>query len=301
MLKIDIFAHILTPKYIEKYASVNPEIKKRVEYYTLMVRDLAVRETLMRRYPDVLQVVTMANVALEKFAPDHSVELARIGNEELAELLVKRQDLFFAAVAILPMNDIDASLKEIDYACNTLGLAGIQLQTRIGNNNDWLADEKYRPILAKMAELDKPIWIHPDTNAELDGDIGCFSWPFETSHCLLRLVESGIFNEFPNIKFIAHHAGAMVPFFKERVKACYPKIYEDFQKFYVDTAVYGNTDALMCAYNYYGADRMFFGTDAPLGNQTWKTIDSIERMAIPQEDKEKILLFNALKLLKKPI
>lgn len=307
--KIDIFTHILPPRYAEKYARINPEVKKRVEYFTVPVVDLTVRERLMTNYPDVLQVVTMANIPLEKFAPEHSAELAYEGNEELAELVIQRPDLFFGAVAILPMNDVDASLKEIDHAIGTLHLSGIQVQTRIGT--EWLASEKYRPILAKMAEYNRPIWIHPDNNDSIDFDIGIFSWPFETSHCMLRLVESGIFNEFPNIKFIAHHAGAMVPFFKDRMKnllpnsrGSFPGIHEHFKKFYVDTAIYGNTDALMCAYNYYGADHMFFGTDAPLGPRLGlveDTVQSIERMTIPQEEKDRIYRFNAVDLFKRLI
>ena len=82
--KIDIFTHILTPKYAEKYAEYNPKVTKRVEYVTLPIRDLEVRERLMDSYPDILQVVTMANIPLEKWAPEHSAELAKIGNEELA-------------------------------------------------------------------------------------------------------------------------------------------------------------------------------------------------------------------------
>ena len=308
--KIDIFSHIMTPEYTKRFADINPNIKKRVEYYTPAVVDLSVRENLMHRYPDVLQVLTMANIPLEKWCPDDkAVELAHIGNEELAELVLKRPDLFYGAVASLPLHDLDAAMKELDHAILDLGLFGIQLQTRIGD--DWLADPKYRPILARMAELNKPIWIHPDNNNKIDMDIGMFSWPFETTHCMLRLVESGIFNEFPNIKFITHHAGAMVPFFKERIKYVmslvpqpFPDIHEHFKNFYVDTAIYGNTDALMCAYNYYGADHIFFGTDAPLGPR-WgmveDTIASVERMNIPQEDKEKILKYNAVDLFKNVI
>jgi len=69
----------------------------------------------------------------------------------------------------------------------------------------------------------------------------------------------------------------------------------------VDTALYGNTPALQCAYDYYGADHMLFGTDAPLGPR-WGmiegTIRSIERLEIPESDKEKIFFENAINLFK---
>ena len=81
----------------------------------------------------------------------------------------------------------------------------------------------------------------------------------------------------------------------------YPNLHTYFKNFYVDTAVYGNTPALMCSYAYYGADHMLFGTDAPLGPR-WgmveDTIASIERMEIPEEEKQKILKHNAVNILK---
>jgi predicted TIM-barrel fold metal-dependent hydrolase len=309
MTKIDIFSHIMTPQYTEKFANYNPKIKQRVEYEVFPVIDLGVREKLMHRYPDVLQVLTMANIPLEKWATrEQACELAKLGNEELANLVLKRPDLFFGAVGVVPMNNMDDALNAIDYAIRTLHLAGIQLYTRIGPEQRGLADPQYRPIFQKMAEYDKPIWIHPDHNDAIEFDAGVISWPFETTTCMYRLIESGIFHKFPNLKLLVHHAGAMVPFFSERLKYVlatlptpFPNMHEHFKKFYVDTAVYGNTSALMCAVEYYGADHMFFGTDAPLGphwGMVEDTVRSIERMAISDDDKHKILKYNAIELFK---
>jgi predicted TIM-barrel fold metal-dependent hydrolase len=261
----------------------------------------------MNRYPDVLQMLTVANVPLEKsVSPKDAVELAQIANDELADLVLKYPDKFFGAVACLPMNDMDAALKEAERAITKLRLKGVQIYCRI--NGEPLDTPKFKPLYEKMAGYDLPIWIHPTTNEKLDNDIGIFSWPFETTSAMFRLVRSGVFVEYPNIKFIVHHAGAMVPFFAERIKWVmslvpqpYPNLHEHFRKFYNDTAVYGNTSALMCAYDYFGADHLLFGTDAPLGPR-WgmveDTIASIERMAIPDADKEKILKKNAVDLLK---
>src|SRR3972149_362125 len=67
-MKIDIYSHIMTKKYTELYARKNPAIKQRVEYRSIAVTDLEVRLRLMNRYPDVLQVLTVANIPLETFA-----------------------------------------------------------------------------------------------------------------------------------------------------------------------------------------------------------------------------------------
>jgi uncharacterized protein len=305
-MKIDAFAHILPGKYLAKYRKINPAIEKRIEVITPPVVDLDIRFRLMNRYPDVLQMLTVANVPLETFAPQDAVELSRIANEELAELVTKYPDKFFGAAACLPMNNIDAALNEVDRAITQLKLNGIQIYSRI--NGEPLDSPQFKPLFEKMAKYDLPVWIHPATYDKLDNDIGIFSWPFETTSAMYRLVMSGIFHEYPNLKFIVHHAGAMVPFFGERIKWVlslvpnrYPNLPEQFKKFYVDTAVYGNTPALMCAYEYYGADHMLFGTDAPLGPR-WgmveDTLASIDRMNIPEGDKQKILKNNAVNLFK---
>jgi uncharacterized protein len=305
-MKIDAFAHILTPKFIGEYRKINPAVEKRIEFLTPPVVDLEIRLRLMSRYPDVLQMVTAANIPLETFAPEKSEELAQIANDEMAELVLKYPDKFFGAAACLPMNNIDWALKEFERAVTKLKMNGCQIYSRIDGKS--LDNPEYKPLYQMAAKFDVPIWIHPATYDKLDWDTGIFSWPYESTMAMYKLVMSGVFHELPNLKFIVHHSGAMVPFFGERVKWVlslvpnkYPDLPGKFKNFYVDTAVYGNTSALMCAYEYYGADHILFGTDAPLGPR-WgmveDTIASIERMTIPEEDKQKIFKYNAIKMFK---
>jgi len=72
--------------------------------------------------------------------------------------------------------------------------------------------------------------------------------------------------------------------------------------FYNDTAVEGNTAALMCAYAFFGAERLLFGTDMPFDYEMgeWhnrETVRSVEEMRIPDSDKKKIYEDNTTKLL----
>ena len=311
-MKIDIYSHIMPKKYTETYVRKNDAIKNRVEYRSIAVVDIDVRLRLMNRYPDILQVLTVANIPLETFAEkEDAIELAKIANEELAELVDHYPDKFIAGVACIPMNDIDEACKEADRAIKTLGLKGVQIYSRI--DGEPLDNPKFKTLWELMAKHDLPIWIHPATYDKLDNDIGLFSWPFETTSAMHRLVTSGVFNEYPNLKFIVHHCGAMVPYFQKRIKwvlSLVPGLFPDikkpeehFRKFYTDTAVYGNTSSLMCGYDFYGPDHILFGTDAPLGpkfGMTGETAESIERMDIPEEDKEKIFFRNASELLSLP-
>jgi predicted TIM-barrel fold metal-dependent hydrolase len=311
-MKIDIFSHIMPKRYFETYAQKNPAINQRIEARSTAVVDLEVRLRLMNRYPDVLQVLTIANIPLETFASTaDAIELARIANEELAELVEKYPDKFIAGVACLPMNDIDAACQEADRAIKELGLKGVQIYSRI--NGEPLSEAKFKPLWDLMARHDLPIWIHPATYDKLDNDIGVFSWPFETSSAMYRLVTCGVFDAHPDIKFIVHHCGAMVPFFANRIKwvlSLVPNLFPDlkhpeelFRKFYTDTAVYGSTPSLMCGYAFFGAGHLLYGTDAPLGpkfGMTGETAESIERMDIPEEEKARIFFYNASDLLLLP-
>ena len=312
-MKIDVFAHILPRSYLAAYSQKNKAILETREARNRAVTDLDIRLRLMDRNPEVLQVLTVAQPALERFVtPKEAIELARIANDEMADLVAKYPDKFIAAVACLPMNDIDAALKEADRAITHLGLKGVQIYTRI--KGEPLDNPKFKPLYEKMVHHDLPIWIHPCTNEKLDPDNGILSWPYETASAMFRLVTAGIFNDYPDIQFITHHCGSMIPYFSKRLHWCLSDIMRKdspiihnpeahFRKFYNDTAVNGNTAALMCGYAFFGVDHLLFGTDSPLGpgfGFTGETIASVERMSIPDIDKEKIFMQNAINLLKLP-
>jgi predicted TIM-barrel fold metal-dependent hydrolase len=145
-MKIDVYSHILPEKYLTAYGKKNKTVVESGEGKVRAVIDLNVRLRLMDRYPDVLQVLTISRPPLEKFVkPDEAVELARIANDELAELVDKYPDRFIAAAACLPLADMDAALAEADRAINKLGLKGVQISTRI--NGEPLDNPKIQAIV----------------------------------------------------------------------------------------------------------------------------------------------------------
>jgi predicted TIM-barrel fold metal-dependent hydrolase len=305
-MKIDIFTHILPEKYLAmllKKAKI-PADSKAIR--NVPASNLGMRLRLMDRFPDVLQVLTVSPLPLDEFTTSEvAIELCKMANDELAELVVKYPDKFLAGVACLPLDNTEAALEETDRAITKLGLKGIQLFARI--SGEQLDAPKFRPLYKKMAQYDLPIWIHPVSDPTMDESV--FGWPFATSNSMRRLVIAGIFDEFPNIKFITHHCGAMAPYFEGRIKWLFPlgltpparHWAEHFRKFYADTATYGTTSALECGSEYFGIDHILFGTDAPYGPQfgmTLETIESIERMNISETDKVKIFERNAVNLLK---
>jgi uncharacterized protein len=314
-MKIDIYSHVLPSNYLALYSRKNDAILKTTDARNQGVTDIDFRLRLMDRYPDVMQVISISQPAVESLLSNlDAVELARIANDDLAGLLEKYPDKFIGAVACLPLNDMDASLAEADRAIKQLGFRGVQIYSTV--NGETLDHPKFRPLFEKMAGYDLPIWLHPCTNEKAVQPGGAlkaiFNWPFETASAMLHLVASGVFIDYPDIKFITHHCGSMVPYFEQRIRWLMPELLggpghrvinpeDHFRKFYNDTAVYGSTPALMCGYSFFGAEHMMFGTDAPMGPKfglTGATISSIQRMNIPDSEKEMILTQNAVRLLK---
>ncbi len=321
-MKIDIYSHFLPKKYFE---ALRKKAEGVLHWFTTnpVLSQIEVRLRVLDIYPDVMQVLTVATPPLDTLvAPREAIELARIANDEMAEVVTKYPNKFLSAVACLPLNDIDAAVKEADRAITQLHFRGVQIFTNI--NGEPLDAPKFRPLYERMVQHDLPIWIHPGLDPKpAAGDlrtnpVKALGWPFETTVAMGCLAQSGIFEDYPNIKFITHHCGGMVPFFARRIAMPSwvmavtamgerrTRVVANFRKFYGDTAVYGNSAALMCGHAYFGADHLLFGTDMPLGEGesragfrcTLETIRSIEQMDVPATDKDKIFEDNAKRLLR---
>jgi predicted TIM-barrel fold metal-dependent hydrolase len=331
-LKIDVFPHIIPVKFKDAVAkALNKPTGGRDQMPGLW--DLDIRFRLMDKYDGYVQVLTLGKTAgtpEEVGDAQKALDLTRLANDELAELVLKYPDRFPAAVANLPMNDMDAALKEADRAIKDLKMRGVQIFTP--TNDKPLDSPEFLPLYEKMAQYKLPIWIHPtrpDTVADYKNEArstyriaSLFGWPFETTTAMTRLVHSGILEKYPDVRFITHHAGGMVPFYAARIAQFQDTDemvryghYKDkltdapikyFQRFFADTALNGNTPALELAHKFFGADQLLFGTDMPYDNSFGdrdirETIRAIEDMDISAVDRKKIYEDNVRSLLRLPI
>jgi predicted TIM-barrel fold metal-dependent hydrolase len=332
-MKIDIFPHILPKKYKEALYKMAPSgfyIKNVIETLPTLY-DLEHRFRIMDKYEGLMQVLTLSAPPIEQIGDVRkAVDLARLANDEMAELVLKYPDRFAAAVAALPMIDMEATLKEVDRAINDLKFRGVQLNTPI--NNKPIDSPEFLPLYEKMSQYNLPIWIHPVREADSSDYrsekrskymiFHIFGWPYETAAAMTRLIFSGIMEKYPGLNVITHHCGSMVPYLEQRIIGAYdhaemlrgakykqgltkPPI-DYFKKFHYDTAIYGSTPGLMCAYAFCGVDHMLFATDFPYDSQFGEryirqTIQSINQMAISDLEKKMIFEDNARRLLRLPV
>ncbi|MGD0511259.1 MAG: amidohydrolase family protein [Candidatus Micrarchaeaceae archaeon] len=160
MQKIDVFAHILPTTYLN--ALIEKSGGKAAEAINCKRRlnDLDIRFRIMDQHEGYTQIINIAGPPVEDVAdPTVAAELAKIANDDMNELVYKYPDRFLAAVACLPMNNIDAALKEIDRAIIKLGFRGIQLTSNIMDKP--VDSPEFAPVFEKMNYYQLPILIHP--------------------------------------------------------------------------------------------------------------------------------------------
>lgn len=329
-MMIDAFAHVLPPQYLkERNERAGDKFTSQYKRYSTAVpalSDLDVRFRVMDQFPEVVQVLTIAGPNVESITePKDAVELARIANDEMAELVAKHPDRFATAVACLPMSDVGAALKEADRAIHELRFRGVEIFTDI--NGKPVDAPEFMPLYEMMESYNLPILLHPrrtDTTPDYAGETRSkylvytnFGWPYATSVAMARIAFS-VFVQYPKLKVLTHHGGGMIPFFHKRVEFSWdlhetrmgyrydgqPLVegpLDYYRMFYCDTVLQGNTPALMCAYHFFGAGHMLFGTDAPydsrMGEKVYReTIAAVSAMDISEADKKKIFEENAREL-----
>ena len=334
MKKIDVFNHFFPRSYFDKMVELLPngkDMNKRVRSIPSIV-DLDERFRIMDRFPDYEQIICIPNPPVETFGGSVvSNDLARIGNDGMAELVRKHPDRFPAFVASLPMNDPEGILTEAERAVKALGAAGVQVFTNVLGKP--LTSPETMPLFDLAAEFDVPIWMHPARGADFpdykeEGKSHyeiwwTFGWPYETSVAMAHIVFAGLFDRHPNLKIITHHMGGMIPYFEGRVGPGWDQLgtrtsdedytillknlkkrpLDYFRMFYADTALFGARDATALGLKFFGAQNVLFASDSPFDPEKgaayirW-TIDVVDDLDITPVARAAIYEGNVRRLLK---
>ncbi len=205
-LKIDAYAHIVPPKYMEALAKVAPKAVDRMIRPCLPLWDLEKRFRMMDKYEPLRQVLTLGRIPVEHVAgPEKAAELARIADDEMAELVAKYPDRFVGALATLAMNNIDEALKETDRCIKDLRFKGVYLHTPVDEKP--LDLPEFLPLYEKMAGYDLPIVIHPMREANHPDYLkekeskylifSMFGWPYDTTAAMAAWYSAGSWKNTP--------------------------------------------------------------------------------------------------------
>ena len=260
-----------------------------------------------------IAVLSENNPAAHNLDPETSVAMAKASNDFLYEQ-IQANPKRFKGFAALPLPDPKAAADELERGVTKLGLLGAMIMGT--TKGQFVDDKKFWLVFERASKLDVPVYIHPspvkpaiaeaffkDHGSGLQGSPLGFG--LETLTHTFRLITSGLFDTYPNLKIIVGHLGETAPFTLWRTdhnlarQMKLPKPFSDYYKthFWLTTSGAFSNSALACAIAEMGIEHIMFAVDWPyidnaLGTKWLK--------AAPISDTDRALIFEgtARKLLK---
>lgn len=320
--KIALEEHFAIPETLQDsavFAPDNcwPELSNRL-------LDIQVRRVEeMDRHGIDKMILSLNAPAVQAIAdPGQAIELSKRANDYLATEISKKPDRFLGFAA-LPLQDSEEASKELTRCVKDLGFKGA-LVNGFSQSSDGMAAlyydlPQYRSFWATVAELDVPFYLHPRNPLASDAKIYDGhrwllgpTWAFaqETAVHALRLIGSGLFDEYPALQVILGHLGEGIPFNKYRI---------DHRNLWMETPHQYPAKRRVCDYlsdNFYlttsgnfrdqtlidsileiGVDRVLFSTDWPFENVD-HAANWFDIAGISENDRWKIGRGNAERLFK---
>jgi predicted TIM-barrel fold metal-dependent hydrolase len=310
---IAIEEHYWDKELADYYQTVerNPEVVKRLHD----LGELRIKE--MDEAGVDIQVLSHGAPSLQMVKADVAVEIGRRVNDRLAAVIAQKPDRY-AGFAALPTSDPAAAADELERTVDKYGFKGAMLHgTSFGV---FLDDKRFWPIYERAQKLDVPIYLHPSIPLQtvMDAYYADYTkefpmviraaWGFtvETATLAIRMVLSGVFDKYPNLKIVLGHLGETLPFLMWRIDQSLQRpgasrklsFRDVFSKhFYLTTSGNFSNPALMCCVQELGVDRILFAIDWPFVANPLGT-EWVDTIPLCEEDKVKILCGNAQRLLR---
>lgn len=264
-----------------------------------------------------MQVLSHTAPSVQKITdPEAAVRLARLANDHLHAAVQTHLDRF-AGFATLPTPDPKAAADELERAVDKLGFKGAMIH---GLTNGRFHDHRdFWPIYERAQALDVPVYFHPSVPVEpvIDAYYADYvekapqilraAWGFtvETATQGLRMVLSGVFDEYPRLKVILGHLGEGLPFYSWRINMALERdmkagrgFRDVFQsQFYVTTSGFWSDPALLLCMQELGLDRIMFSVDYPFAPNKPAT-EWLAKVPLAPEDRAKLAGGTAKRLLR---
>jgi 6-methylsalicylate decarboxylase len=300
---IDVHHHLAPPGYVSELARrrLNEPVLERWS------PEQSVEE--MDRAGIATAVTSITNPGVW-FGDDRAaVALARVCNDYAARL-VADYDGRFAMFAVLPLPNVDGSLREIEYGLDVLKADGVCLMTSYGDK--WLGDKAFAPVMDELNRRKAVVYTHPnlpDCCRNLIAEVprAVIEFQTDTTRTIASILFSGTAARCPDIRFIFSHGGGTMPYLIERfarlpqtnknAAAAVPDgVLPMLARFYYDVAQVSNPVAMAALTQVVPNTQVLFGTDFPF-RTAQDQMRGLMASGLSENDMRRIGFENALALL----
>jgi 6-methylsalicylate decarboxylase len=221
---IDTHHHFYPPEYQKLWFEW--EGKRKLPHFPAQVawsRAKAIEEMDSNGIRTAMQSLASTPGLWFDLPPAEAARMARACNEYAAETMRDHPGRF-GLFATLSMLDVDGTLKEMEYALDTLKADGVGLQSNYGDK--WLGHAMFQPIFDELNARKAVVYVHPLVAACCSTlSVGTFpaviEVPHDTTRTVTSLLLSGGFARWRDIKWLFSHAGGTVPMMAGRINAFY--------------------------------------------------------------------------------
>ena len=213
--RIDVHHHIVPPDYVAALGSIGITKTLQVDFPKWSPgKALATMDK-----KGIGAAITSVSAPGVYFKDDSfSRDLARSCNTYAARLISDYPDRF-GGYASLPLPDLDGALHEMEHALDTLGFDGVVLMTNTGGH--YIGSPDSEELFAELNRRNAVVFLHP---CDLPGEKGeyallepLFETGVETTRAVAHLMQTGILERYPAIRYILPHGGGSVPYLAWRM------------------------------------------------------------------------------------
>jgi 6-methylsalicylate decarboxylase len=236
---------------------------------------------------------------------------------DYAAKLVSDHPKSFGFFAVIPYPDADGSLKEIEYAFDTLKADGVGCLSTLGDK--YPGDVKFRPPWEELNRRKAVMFLHPLVPSccatLIVAGANSVERDFDTTRAVTNLLYTGTLSELPDIRYIINHSGACVPTLAGRIKDRVPGgrargsltstdgktpktpngVFYELQKLYYEVAHAAYAAPLAALMNFAGPSQYLFGTDFPAEDPA-STLEQLKLRKLPAEIQKALYRGNAERL-----
>lgn len=262
-----------------------------------------------------VQILSLVSRGVQIFETAAALSLAKLTNDQLAEAIGKYPARYAGLATVAPQAPA-ATAKELERAVHTLGLKGGIINSH--THNEYLDDKKFWPIFEAAQALDVPIYLHPrEPSAGMEKPLSIpgytIGWGYavETGTHALRLINGGVFEQFPKLRIVLGHLGETLPFLLDRIDNRYRFEMNTFRRplmkrlpseyfrenFVITTSGMNYTAPLAAAVAAMGSDKVLFAADYPLELQK-DAVQGLEAAGFGADVKKNIFESNPARVFK---